>query len=861
MNEEQIRLQDECWKNWGPYVSDRQWGTVREDYSASGNAWSYITHDDAKSKAYRWGEEGIAGICDQEQILCFAVALWNKKDPILKERYFGLSNPQGNHGEDVKDQYYYLDNTPSHSYMKMLYKYPQQKFPYKLLIDESKRRSKQEPEFELIDTGIFNDYKYFDVFVEYAKNSPDDILIKITMHNHSNESAAVNVLPTIWFRNTWSYSKDKYQPAITLSNNTTFDINHVGLGEWKLCCDGNPEMIFCNNETNTKKLYNKDDGKKFCKDGINDYIIHQSPSVNTEQTGTKASANYDLCIEAKSSVTIRLRLSKNNKNAFDDFDEIFKIRKEEADIFYESIQKNIDSEDALLVYRQAIAGMLWSKQFYYYNVQRWLNGDEENISPPAQRLSGRNNGWKHINCKEIISMPDKWEYPWFAAWDLAFHCLPIAMVDIAFAKNQLLLLTKEWYMHPNGHLPAYEWDFSDANPPVHALATWVIYFIDKRKNNGKGDLKFLEKVFHKLMINFTWWVNRKDANGSNIFEGGFLGLDNIGVFDRNMKLPAGAKLEQADATSWMAMYCLNMLRIAVELSASNDVYEEIAAKFFEHFLSIVGAMSGLGESGNSLWDEEDSFYYDRIFNDDDSPMLKTRSLVGLIPLFVVEIFDQKEIVARPEFNKRMKWFQENRPDLAHLVSRWEEKNKNGKHLVSLLRKHRLEMIVIRLLDEKEFLSDYGIRSLSKYHLEHPFVFEKLEVKYTPGESTSGMFGGNSNWRGPIWMPLNFLIIESLRRFHEYYGDDFSVECPAGSGNRLNLSQVADELGRRIASIFLKDKDGKRPVFGDSQLFQTNPDFNDYILFYEYFNGDNGKGLGASHQTGWTGLIVRYLVGR
>jgi hypothetical protein len=862
MNEEQIRLKDEAWKNWGPYVSDRQWGTVREDYSADGDAWSYTTHDDARSKAFRWGEEGIAGICDKEQMLCFAIALWNKKDPIIKERYFGFSNPEGNHGEDVKELYYYLDNTPTHSYMKMLYKYPQQEFPYQWLIEENRRRTKADPEFELIDTGIFNEGKYFDVFVEYAKNTPEDILINITVNNRSNENAMINVLPTLWFRNTWSYQENekKYLPELKANGSGIIKINHKDLGQIFFVCEDNPEMLFCNNNTNTKRLYNYDNGEKFYKDGINDYVIHQSATLNPEQRGTKASVNYNLSIDANKSISIRLRLSKD-KSAFEDFNKIFDERKKEADTFYQSIQHNEKDKDAQMIMRQAFAGMLWNKQFYYYNLSRWLEGDTEQISPPEERKSGRNNGWKHINCKEIISMPDKWEYPWFAAWDLAFHCVPFAVIDTDFAKGQLLLLTKTWYMHPNGHLPAYEWDFSDANPPVHALATWIVYYVDKQNNNGKGDSKFLEKMFHKLIINFTWWVNRKDANGSNIFEGGFLGLDNIGVFDRNIKLPDGARLEQADATSWMAMYCLNLLRIALELSAFNDVYEEIAVKFFEHFLSIVGAMSGLGESGNNLWDEEDEFYYDRIFDSKNSPRLKTRSITGLIPLFVVEIFDGSEIINRSQFYERMKWFRENRPELAGLVSRWEEKNKDGKQLVSLLRKHRLEIIVKRMLDEKEFLSDYGIRSLSKYHLEHPFIFnENLAVQYTPGESTSEMFGGNSNWRGPIWMPINFLIIESLLRFHEFYGDDFSVECPTGSGNYLNLEEVADELGRRVASIFLKDKNGRRAVFGENELLQSDANFKDYVLFHEYFHGDNGKGLGASHQTGWTGLIVRYLMG-
>jgi hypothetical protein len=858
MNEEKLRLRDNAWKNWGPYISDRQWGTVREDYSQDGDAWAHVTHDMARSKAYRWGEEGIAGICDKDQLLCFAVALWNKKDPILKERFFGLSNPEGNHGEDVKELYYYLDSTPTHSYMKMLYKYPQHEFPYQQLVQENGKRTKHDPEFEITDTGVFHNDKYFDVFTEYAKKSPEDILIKITVHNRSNEDARLNVLPTLWFRNTWAWGESDYVPQLTGKTFGIIEAFHKETGYWRLKCEGNPEILVCDNETNTRRLYLHDDGKRFYKDGINDCIIHHARTVNPQKQGTKASANYDLQIKAGASHTIRLRLTKNG-TAFNDFDDVFSLRKQEADIFYQSLQNSVHNDDAMMIQRQAFAGMLWNKQFYYFNVNRWLEGDSAHAAPPAERLSRRNSGWKHVNGRDIISVPDKWEFPWFAAWDLAFQSLPFALIDADFAKNQLLLLTKEWYMHPNGHIPAYEWHFGDVNPPVHALAAWLVYSFDKRNNNGKGDLKFLEKMFHKLMLNFTWWVNRKDADGYNVFEGGFMGLDNIGVFDRNMHLPEGMKLEQADATSWMAMYSLNLLRIALELADSNEAYADISAKFFEHFLYIAGAMSGM-----DLWDEEDNFYYDRVrLKNGSSVPLKVRSIIGLIPFFAVEILDDSDIKYRSEFLERMKWFHQNRPELAALVEGWKEKNKDGKYLISLLGKQRMKMILQRMLDENEFLGEYGIRSLSKFHLHNPYWFEangsSSFIQYQPGESDSPVFGGNSNWRGPVWMPLNFLIIECLRRFHIYYGDDFKTEFPAGSGNHLNLGQVADELGNRVARLFLKDKNGKRAVFGDDEILQSNHGFNDNILFYEYFHGDTGKGLGASHQTGWTGLIIRYLM--
>ena len=863
MNKEQTRLTDPTWKKWGPYVSDRQWGTVREDYSANGDAWNYITHDMARSKAYRWGEEGIAGICDDNQLLCFGVSLWNKKDPIIKERYFGLSNPEGNHGEDVKELYYYLDNTPTHSYMKMLYKYPQQEYPYTWLVNENKQRTRNDPEFELIDTGILNNDEYFDVFTEYAKNKQDDILIKITINNRSLNDCALNVLPTIWFRNTWAWGYDNYVPELTADSHGVIEVYHQKLGQMWLNGEGSPDTLFCENETNTARLYNYDNGKTYFKDGINNYIVNGENTINPKKTGTKAAINYDITVKAKDSYTIRLRFSKNAKNGFDDFDTIFNTRIAEADAFYKDIQKNNTNADGVMVQRQAYAGMLWTKQFYYFDVHHWLTGDPAEPQPPLQRQVARDSKWQHFNAKDIISMPDKWEYPWFAAWDLAFHSLALANIDMELAKSQMILLLRVWYMHPNGALPAYEWDFGDANPPVHAKMAWDIYNKDKAANNGKGDTFFLERVFHKLMLNFTWWVNRKDAAGNNIFEGGFLGLDNIGVFDRNVKLPMGEHLEQADGTSWMAMYALNLLRIAAELAVYDKAYGDIASKFFEHFIYIAGAMANLGANNEGLWDEEDGFFYDQLrLPDNSTQKMKVRSIVGLIPLYACEVLDDEEITNNPIFSNRMKWFADNRPDLAGLVSRWGETRNGGMHLISLLRGYRMKMLLKYMLDENEFLSDYGIRSVSKYHLNNPYVANidgmQFSIKYVPAESDSGMFGGNSNWRGPIWFPVNYMLIESLQRFYKYYGDDFKVECPTGSGVFMNLDEVASELHRRISSIFLRDANGKRAVFGNYDKLQSDPEFKDNLQFYEYFDGDTGRGVGASHQTGWTGLIVNCL---
>jgi hypothetical protein len=864
MNAEQSRLKDSPWKKWGPYVSDRQWGTVREDYSVNGDAWEYITHDMARSKAYRWSEEGIAGICDDQQYLCFAIALWNKKDPIIKERYFGLSNPEGNHGEDVKELYYYLDNTPTHSYMKTLYKYPQQEYPYAWLVDENKRRSRNDREFELIDTGVFDNDEYFDVFTEYAKDAAEDILIKITVHNRGNQDAALNVLPTVWFRNTWVWGNNDYKPQLACDSNGVIDIYHESLGQFWLKAEGDPELLFCDNETNTGRLYGCENSSQFYKDGINDYLVHKTETINPKKTGTKAAANYDITVPAKQSVSIRLRLSKDAECTFANFDDVFKTRQAEANVFYDDIQGHIDDTDHKMVQRQAFAGMLWSKQFYHYNIHEWLNGDPAQPKPPIERFNGRNSKWQHLNTRDIISMPDKWEYPWFAAWDLAFHCLSLATVDMSFAKRQLLLLTRDWYMHPNGQLPAYEWEFSDTNPPVHAMVTWTLYKKDKKANNGKGDTFFLERIFHKLMLNFTWWVNRKDAQGNNIFEGGFLGLDNIGVFDRNTQLSSGQSLEQADGTSWMAMYSLNLLRIATELTSYNAAYADIASKFFEHFIYIVGAMSNLGQNKAGLWDDADGFFYDQLRSPDNNiQKMRVRSIVGLIPLFATEILDDSDITESPIFKSRMKWFSDNRPDLSSLVSRWNEKNEEGKHLLSLLRGFRMKSILKYMLDENEFLSDYGIRSVSKYHLDNPYRIvvdgHEFSVKYTPAESDSDLFGGNSNWRGPVWVPINYLIIDSLQRFHQYYGNDFQVECPTNSGNFMNLKEVADVIYIRLMKIFIRDESGKRAVYGDNNKLQTDPNFKDYILFHEYFDGDNGRGIGASHQTGWTGLIANCLL--
>ncbi|MBO9203817.1 MULTISPECIES: MGH1-like glycoside hydrolase domain-containing protein [Niastella] len=863
MNAEEKRITNPVWKKWGPYVSDRQWGTVREDYSRNGDVWTSTTHDMARSMAWRWGEEGIAGISDDQQLLCFAIGLWNKKDPIIKERYFGLTNQEGNHGEDVKEMYYYLDSTPTHSYMKMLYKYPQNEYPYEWLIEENKRRGRKEPEFEIMDTGILNEDKYFDVFVEYAKAAENDILIKLTIHNRGEEAASLHVLPTLWFRNTWAWSYDDYKPDLKLTNEGNIAITHRDLGSYTFYTNAKADTLFCDNETNLKKLYGVENGSPFTKDGINDYLVHRhNDAVNIDATGTKAAINYDIVVNAGLSVTLRFRLGPGNINQpFKDFDDLFVQRRIEADVFYAELQKDMQPDEKR-VQRQAYAGLLWSKQYYYYNVDQWLNGDLAHPALPQERKFGRNHQWRHLNNGDIVSMPDKWEFPWYASWDLAFHSVSFAGVDPSFAKQQLLLLTKEWYMHPNGQLPAYEWNFNDVNPPVHAWATWRVYEIEKDNNNGKGDRAFLESVFHKLLLNFSWWVNRKDANGTYIFEGGFLGLDNIGVIDRNQLAAGGWRYEQADATSWMAMFSLNMMRIALELAVTNCVYQEMAIKFFDHFLYIGDAIEDMYDQ-NGLWDDEDHFFYDVLkMQGDGTKKMKVRSMVGLIPLFAVEVLNEKLLEQVPEFTRRLQKFLSRRPRVAGLVSKWKEKNVGQKHLLSLVPVYRMKKILNRLLDEKEFLSDYGIRTLSKHYGQSPHTMQfngsDFSVEYTPGESTTGLFGGNSNWRGPIWFPLNYLIIESLQRFHEYYTDDFRIEFPKGSGAYLTLKEIATELSIRLAAIFTRDKNGRRAVFGENEKLQNDPNFNNHILFHEYFHGDTGKGLGASHQTGWTALIANLL---
>jgi hypothetical protein len=872
MNSEQIRLAEansgeKAWRKFGPYVADRQWGTVREDYSAHGDAWNYTTHDQARSRAYRWGEEALAGFCDDQQIICFGLGLWNGQDAILKERLFGLSGPEGNHGEDVKEVYYYLDATPTHSYQRMLYKYPQHAFPYEWLVKENARRDRTKPEFELMDTAMFHENRYFDVFVEYAKADDRDILIQLTIVNRGPDKTQLHLLPQLWYRNTWAWGEDDYRPSIAATVDNHLYSEHRDLGAFTLYCDEQPELLFCDNATNNGRLYNAPSGEQFFKDGINDYLLHgQASAVNPARTGTKAAAHYDLTLEPESTRVVRLRLAAPGlETPFANFDQTMRLRLAEADQFYQELQVGITDADARNVQRQAYAGMLWSKQYYYYDVPRWLSGDPALPRPPLERLNGRNaTGWDHLNNADIISMPDTWEYPWYAAWDLAFHCLPLAKLDMKFAKDQLRLLCKDWYMHPNGQLPAYEWKLGDVNPPVHAYAVWRVFKMDQKARGDAGDVAFLETLFHRLLLNFTWWVNQKDREGHNIFEGGFLGLDNIGVFDRSAPLPVGGYLEQADGTAWVAMYALNMMRIALQLSQTNPVYQDLASKFFEHFLYIANAMTKVGGDDVDLWDTEDEFYYDALNSPDRGhELLKVRSLVGLIPLFAVEVLDTEQLAGAPRFLARMNWFLDNRPALAALVSRWREPGKGDRHLLSLLRGHRVKRLLARMLDENEFLSSYGVRSLSRYHLAHPFVFRGTEtqftVSYQPAEADTSLFGGNSNWRGPVWMPMNFMLIESLQRFHHYYGDDFMVEYPTHSGQYHTLLEIADSLSQRLTQLFLRDPaTGRRACFGEDKQLQNDPNFRDYLWFHEYFHGDNGHGLGASHQTGWTGLIAKLL---
>ncbi|WP_332449773.1 MGH1-like glycoside hydrolase domain-containing protein [Methanoculleus sp.] len=855
------------WRRWGPYLSERQWGTVREDYGWDGNSWAYFTHDQARSRAYRWGEDGIAGISDDSQRLCFALALWNGHDPILKERLFGLTNAEGNHGEDVKEYYYYLDNTPTHAYMKYLYKYPQAAFPYNDLVETNRQRNRYDLEYELIDTGIFADDRYFDVFVEYAKASPEEILVAITVHNRGPEEASLHLLPTLWFRNTWWSGEGAERPNLQETEGPpgarVIAAGHPDLGERYLSCEGAPELLFTENETNTERLFGTPNATPFVKDGINDYIVEgRTDAVNPGGSGTKASAHYRLTLAPGEAQTIRLRLVQTPPSGGEapfgsPFENVLAQRQREADAFYDNITPPSVGPDAGRVMRQALAGMLWTKQYYHYEVDRWLGGHE-----PDKRPFLRNNSWFHMVNADIISMPDKWEYPWYAAWDLAFHTLALGMVDPDFAKNQLDLMLRERYLHPNGQIPAYEWNFSDVNPPVHAWAALFMYRTE-RELLGTGDVRFLGRTFQKLLMNFTWWVNRKDRTGQNVFEGGFLGLDNIGVFDRSAPLPTGGYLEQADGTAWMALFAQTMLEIASELAVHDRAYEEMATKFYEHFVWIASAINNIGENQEGMWDEEDGFYYDLLrLPDGSATRLKVRSLVGLLPLAATTVFTREMVEQMPEFVERARWFNQYHTRMASTISNVGRSGVGGRILLSLLTEERLRRVLARMLDENEFLSDYGIRSLSRVHLENPYVIhldgQEYRVEYLPGDSNSAMFGGNSNWRGPIWFPMNMMLLRALLNLYAYYGNDFTVECPTGSGNRMNLYQVSEEIGRRLTRVFLRDETGRRPVFGYVPKFQEDPHWRDYLLFYEYFHGDNGAGIGASHQTGWTGLVARII---
>jgi hypothetical protein len=866
------------WKRWGPYLSERQWATVREDYSEAGTSWKYFPHSVARSRAYRWGEDGLLGITDRECRLCFALALWNGKDPILKERLFGLAGPEGNHGEDVKECYFYLDSTPTHSYMKALYKYPHAEFPYGLLVEENRRRGKKEPEFELADTGIFDQNRYFDIYVEYAKADPDDILIRIVVANRRPEPAVITVLPTLWYRNTWIWGCKHEgcwkRPDIRLSGDSMLQANHVNFGKhyWLAGPDSHgqsPRVLFTENETNSRKLFGVDNWTPYVKDAFHEYLVKgRTEAINPKQIGTKCGALYRLEIAAGGEEVLRLRLSTRaltpSISLGGEFEKIFLDRQREADDFFKSASPAGLSAEKSLVVRQAYAGLLWSKQFYHYIVRDWLEGDPEQPPPPDSRRSGRNAEWIHLYNRDVISMPDKWEYPWYAAWDLAFHMIPFARIDPDFAKQQLALFLREWYMHPNGQLPAYEFNFGDVNPPVHAWACWRVYKMTGAR--GERDRVFLSRCFQKLIINFTWWVNRKDLEGKNLFTGGFLGLDNIGVFDRSKPLPTGGHLEQADGTAWMAFYCATLLSMALELSRDNPATEDMASKFFEHFIAICDAINSQG--GTGLWDEEDGFYYDQLRIDGRNVPLKIRSLVGVIPLLAVEVLDDDLIQTLEGFKKRMDWFLENRSDLSRHISYACLLGNGAGHarrLLAIPSREKLERVLHYLLDENEFLSPHGLRSLSRVHAERPYIFrvsgEEYPVSYEPGESSSGLFGGNSNWRGPVWFPVNYLLIEALERYYYFYGESMCVECPTGSGKRMNLREVANELSRRLASIFLPDERGFRPCHGEEVRFAEDPFWRDLVLFHEYFHGETGRGLGASHQTGWTALVIRNLEDR
>jgi hypothetical protein len=879
-NDEKIRLEEDArreknWKRWGPYLSERQWGTVREDYSPDGSAWSYFPHEHARSRAYRWGEDGLLGICDRECRLCFALALWNGKDPILKERLFGLTNDEGNHGEDVKELYAYLDSTPTHSYMKALYRYPQACFPYGELVGENRKRGRHESEYEIADTGVFDEMRYFDVSAEYAKAESDDILIRINIHNRGAEAAEIHVLPTLWFRNTWiwgcSHEGCTLKPKIEVAGKGKAFASHETLGKFTFKASPgpggkDPELIFTENETNTVKLFNSETYTPYVKDAFHRYVVEgDSAAVNPRKSGTKMAAHYRIVLKAGESAVIRLRLTGGrecDKPFGPGFDNIFKRRISEADDFFKSIQQGEMTASQKGISRHAIAGLLWSKQFYHFVVEDWLKGDPSTPPPPHGRELVRNRDWKHLFCRDVLSMPEKWEYPWFAAWDLAFHMVPMAKVDPDFAKHQMILLLREWYQSPNGQIPAYEYNFDDVNPPVHAWACWRIYKMSG--SPSERDRSFLASAFQKLLMNFTWWVNRKDAGGKHIFSGGFLGLDNIGVFDRSKPLAGGGHLEQSDATAWMAFYAGTMLSMALELAQYDPVYEDMASKFFEHFISIADAMNNLG--GTGLWDEEDSFYYDQLHRNGYSTPLKIKSLVGLVPLIAVEVIHSDVIDKLPGFRKRMIWFLKNRKDLSSQISFMStdyEGGKPGEHmLLAIPSKHRLKKVLERMLDENEFLSKHGIRSLSRAHLDNPYVFHDdgvhHRVSYVSGESDSGLFGGNSNWRGPVWFPLNYLIAESLERYHHFYGDEFKMEYPKGSGEMLSLGEIAADLHQRLASLFTPDKNGRCPYNGEDPRFSKDPFWKDIVCFHEYFDGDTGRGLGASHQTGWTALVANSL---
>jgi len=854
------------WKKWGPYLSERQWGTVREDYSPDGDAWNYFPFDHARSRAYRWGEDGLAGISDNQQNVCFSIALWNGKDPILKERLFGLNAFEGNHGEDVKELYYYLDNVPTHSYMKFLYKYSQEEFPYRKIIEENRKRSRKDPEYELTDTGIFDQNRYFDVIVEYAKAGFDDVLIRIEAFNRSEEAADLVVLPILWFRNTWSFGKVNKRPQLRLvseeGRDAVLEAEHEQTGICYLHCDAGKEVLFTENETNTERLFNVPNASPFVKDSFHDVIVSgQVDLLKEKNTGTKSTVVYRFTIKTGASASIRLRLSeKKLAEPFNEkFSEVFSQRKEEADEFYSAVVPDEPISDVIEVQRQVFAGLLWSKQYYNYEIETWLSGDKGQPAPPEARKQGRNHDWPYLFNRDIISMPDKWEYPWYASWDLAFHCVPLAMIDPDYAKKQLILFLREWYMHPNGQLPAYEWNFSDVNPPVHAWAALKTYELDK-KNTGKGDIVFLKRVFQKLLLNFTWWVNRKDSEGHNIFQGGFLGLDNIGVFDRSRPLPTGGHIEQADGTSWMAMYALNLMDMALEIAQEDPSYEDVASKFVEHFIHIAESLNTLGESG--LWHEEDGFYYDTLHLPNGGTIpLRVRSLVGLTSLLAVSVINKDLFKRLKGFRKRLLWFSNNRTALGkyRLI---EELDEERDILLSLIPKHRLIRILQKMLDENEFLASGGIRSISKHHKENPFILKingnEHRVDYEPAESSTDLYGGNSNWRGPIWIPINYLFIESLKKYHTYYGESLKVEFPAGSGNLLNLMDIAQKLSQRITGIFIRDTDGKRAVHGDSEKYQSDPYFRDLVLFHEYFHGESCKGLGANHQTGWAALVAEMI---